>query len=121
VVTRTSLNGSTNNTDKEKYCLIQYAPYKGLYEPQIRLQICYKRNFYNEVKEGISYLRMPSMKSLILSEQPTSTLMICGWLGLENKWEYQSVAAGYQLPEIDILFQRIDKKVIEIETGKLTH
>lgn len=52
---------------------------------------------------------------------PFSSEKICGWLGLENKWEYQSVAAGYQLPEIEILFQRIDKKVIEIETGKLTH
>ena len=50
---------------------------------------------------------------------PFSSEKVCDWLGLENKWEYQPVAAGYKLPEIEILFQRIDKKVIEIETGKL--
>lgn len=50
---------------------------------------------------------------------PFSSEKICGWLGLNNNWEYQSVAAGYQLPEIEILFKRIDKKVIEIETEKL--
>lgn len=41
------------------------------------------------------------------------------WLNLNNQWERQSVSAGYQLPEVEILFQRIDKKVIEIETEKL--
>jgi len=30
-----------------------------------------------------------------------------------------SVPFGYQLPEVVILFQRIDKKVIEIESEKL--
>ncbi len=50
---------------------------------------------------------------------PFSSEKICGWLGLKNNWEYQSVAAGYQLPEIEILFRRIDKKVIDIETEKL--
>ena len=31
----------------------------------------------------------------------------------------QHVASGYLLPEVEILFQRIDKKVIEEETEKL--
>lgn len=50
---------------------------------------------------------------------PFSSEKVCSWLKLENKWEYQSVNAGYKLPEIEILFQRIDKKVIEIESEKL--
>jgi len=50
---------------------------------------------------------------------PFSSEKICGWLKLENRWEYQSVDVGYKLPEIGILFQRIDKKVIELETEKL--
>lgn len=50
---------------------------------------------------------------------PFSSGKVCGWLGINNKWEKQSVPAGYPLPEVEILFQRIDKKVIEIETEKL--
>lgn len=50
---------------------------------------------------------------------PFSSEKIFGWLNITNCWERQSVAAGYQLPEIEILFQRIDKKVIDIETEKL--
>lgn len=41
------------------------------------------------------------------------------WLNICNKWEIQHVANGYLLPEIEILFQRIDNKVIEEETEKL--
>ncbi|MBD5474353.1 MAG: methionine--tRNA ligase [Lachnospiraceae bacterium] len=50
---------------------------------------------------------------------PFSSKKICGWLNITNQWEHQSVPSGYQLPEIEILFQRIDKKVIEEETAKL--
>lgn len=50
---------------------------------------------------------------------PFSSEKIFGWLNINNKWERQSVEAGYKLPEVEILFQRIDKSVIEIETEKL--
>lgn len=51
---------------------------------------------------------------------PFSSEKVCGWLGISSKWEKQSVSAGYLLPEVEILFQRIDKKVIEAETEKLS-
>lgn len=50
---------------------------------------------------------------------PFSSEKVCKWLQLDNVWELQSVPAGYRLPEIEILFNRIDKKVIEEETEKL--
>lgn len=50
---------------------------------------------------------------------PFSSEKICGWFGIGNRWQKQSVPAGYALPEIEILFQRIEKKVIEAETEKL--
>lgn len=50
---------------------------------------------------------------------PFSSEKVFGWLNINNKWERQSVKTGYQLPEVEILFQRIDKSVIEIETEKL--
>ncbi len=50
---------------------------------------------------------------------PFSSEKILGWLNINNKWERQFINAGYRLPEIEILFQRIDKSVIEIETEKL--
>ncbi len=51
---------------------------------------------------------------------PFSSEKVCSWLNLTTNWNPQSVPTGYQLPEIEILFQRIDKKVIEEETEKLT-
>lgn len=50
---------------------------------------------------------------------PFSSGKVCGWLNIDHNWEPHSVPAGYQLPEIEILFQRIDKKVIEEESEKL--
>ena len=50
---------------------------------------------------------------------PFSSEKVCGWLGVNSKWEKQSVPAGYQLPEVEILFRRIDKKFINFETEKL--
>ena len=62
---------------------------------------------------------MANLAVLLYPFLPFSSEKVCSWLGLCNKWEKQSVPAGYVLPEIEILFQRIDKKVIEIETEKL--
>ena len=62
---------------------------------------------------------MANLAVLLYPFLPFSSEKVCSWLGLCNKWEKQSVPAGYVLPEIEILFQRIDKKVIEIEMEKL--
>lgn len=51
---------------------------------------------------------------------PFSCEKVCKWFGLKNVWEKQFVHAGYHLPEIQILFERIDKKIIEEEVAKLT-
>ena len=56
---------------------------------------------------------------LLLPFIPFSSEKVLGWLNINNRWERQSVEAGYHLPEVEILFQRIDKKVIEVETEKL--
>lgn len=50
---------------------------------------------------------------------PFSSAKVCGWLNIDSKWEKHSVPVGYLLPEIEVLFQRIDKKVIETETEKI--
>ena len=50
---------------------------------------------------------------------PFSSEKVCKWLQLDNVWKPQSVPAGYRLPEIEILFSRIDKAVIDEETEKL--
>ncbi len=50
---------------------------------------------------------------------PFSSAKVCNWLRTDSRWERHSVSAGYILPEIEVLFQRIDKKVIETETAKL--
>lgn len=40
---------------------------------------------------------------------PFSSEKVIKWLNLSGKWERQSVAGGYELPEIEILFQRLEK------------
>ena len=50
---------------------------------------------------------------------PFSSEKVCKWLKISNVWEKQYVLTGYQLPEIEILFERIDKKIIEEEKAKL--
>ncbi|MBP5280869.1 MAG: methionine--tRNA ligase, partial [Lachnospiraceae bacterium] len=50
---------------------------------------------------------------------PFSSEKVCKWLRLETTWKKQYVPAGYALPEISILFERIDKKVIAEESGRL--
>ena len=50
---------------------------------------------------------------------PFSSEKVCKWLGISNEWGFKTVSAGYKLPEIQILFERLDKSVIEEERGKL--
>ena len=50
---------------------------------------------------------------------PFSSEKVLKWLNLSNQWKRQYVESGYLLPEVEILFHRIDKKVIEEETEKL--
>lgn len=49
---------------------------------------------------------------------PFSSEKVLQWLDISNKWEKQSVSAGYSFPEVETSLQN-DKKVIEIETKKL--
>lgn len=56
---------------------------------------------------------------LISTFLPFSSEKVLKWLNISSKWKRQHVASGYVLPEFEILFQRIDKKVIEDETEKL--
>lgn len=60
-----------------------------------------------------------SLAVLLYPFLPFSSEKVCKWLGIKNVWERQSVPAGYVLPKVEILFERIDKKVIETESEKL--
>lgn len=52
---------------------------------------------------------------------PFSSEKVSRWLNISLDWKSKNVPAGYKLPKVEILFQRIDKKVIDIETEKLKH
>ncbi|MDE7299797.1 MAG: class I tRNA ligase family protein, partial [Lachnospiraceae bacterium] len=60
-----------------------------------------------------------NLAALLSPFLPFSSEKVCGWLGISSRWEKQSVPAGYRLPETELLFQRIDKKQIEIESERL--
>lgn len=50
---------------------------------------------------------------------PFSSSKICKWLDLTAQWKPQFVISNKKIPESEILFQRIDKKVIQEEMKKL--
>lgn len=50
---------------------------------------------------------------------PFSSEKVCAWLQISNEWNRKEIPEGYRLPEIQILFERIDKGVIDVETEKL--
>lgn len=50
---------------------------------------------------------------------PFSSEKLFSWLKLSTKWEPQYTGKGLKLPEISILFERIDKKVIDEELKKI--
>lgn len=52
---------------------------------------------------------------------PFSSDKVIKWFELERKWEFQEVPINYSLKEIDILFERIDKKIIQEEIRKLSN
>ena len=80
-----------------------------------------KGAFKEAINELFDFIR--AANKFFDTEQPWITRetdeKVCKWLNINNKWERKAVSAGYQLPEIEILFQRLDKKVIEEESEKL--
>lgn len=60
-----------------------------------------------------------NLSALLAPFLPFSSEKVRGWLQLEACWSPQTVPAGLVLPEISILFERIDLKAIEQERAKL--
>lgn len=52
---------------------------------------------------------------------PKSSSKIIDWFNLERKWQEQSIIGGFKIPEIDILFKRLDKKIVDDELSKLNN
>ncbi|MDR0999693.1 MAG: methionine--tRNA ligase [Clostridiales bacterium] len=50
---------------------------------------------------------------------PFSSSKIKNWLTIENSWSVKSVSAGSVIPEPEILFERLDKKVVDEELERL--
>lgn len=50
---------------------------------------------------------------------PFSSEKVCSWLQIDHAWKKQEVSGGYLLPGIQILFERIDKSVVDAEIEKL--
>lgn len=50
---------------------------------------------------------------------PGSSEKVEKWLDINEKWEFKEVPAGLKIPEVSLLYNRIDKKVIEEEINRL--
>lgn len=52
---------------------------------------------------------------------PKSSNKIIEWFDLERKWQEQTLKAGFQIPEFNILFERLDKKIVNDELSRLSN
>ena len=50
---------------------------------------------------------------------PFSSAKVSGWLGVEESWQMKQVAAGFKVPPVAVLFERLDPKVVEAELARL--
>lgn len=65
-------------------------------------------------------VQMAANLSVLLSPfLPFSSAKVANWLGLRQAWEMQQVPAGAGIPEVTILFERLDKKIMEVELARL--
>lgn len=60
-----------------------------------------------------------SLAALLEPFLPFSSAKIRGWLCVDRAWGIKSIPAGFQIPEPEILFERIDRKVVDEEVAKL--
>lgn len=52
---------------------------------------------------------------------PESSKKILKWFKFEAKWQEQKIEAGFHIPEFGILFERLDKKIVDNELSKLNN
>lgn len=60
-----------------------------------------------------------NLSVLLFPFLPFSSEKMFIWLNLKNIWQVQSVSQGYVLPDISVLFERLDKKSVDEELGNL--
>lgn len=60
-----------------------------------------------------------NLAALLFPFLPFSSEKLFSWFGLQNAWEPLAVPAGYRLPEISVLFERVDKRAAEEELARL--
>jgi len=52
---------------------------------------------------------------------PFSSSKINNWLAIENSWAVKNIPAGFLIPEPQILYERLDKNVVDEEVERLRH
>jgi methionyl-tRNA synthetase len=50
---------------------------------------------------------------------PFSSGKVKGWFGLDSGWSVRRISAGFVVPQPDLLFERIDKAVVDAELQRL--
>jgi len=50
---------------------------------------------------------------------PFSSAKVSGWLGIEGSWNVKNIPAGFVIPEVEILFERLDKSIVQEELERL--
>ncbi|WP_242657969.1 class I tRNA ligase family protein [Lachnoclostridium phytofermentans] len=50
---------------------------------------------------------------------PFSSEKVCRWLSLDTLWKPQFIEGGFIIPKTEILYERLDKKIVEDELNRL--
>ncbi len=60
-----------------------------------------------------------NLSVLLAPYLPFSSEKVHGWLELDTRWEPQFVGSGFRIPKPELLFERLDKKIVEYELEQL--
>ena len=74
---------------------------------------CCDETIYNCVQ------MIANLSILLTPFLPFSSSKINSWFSIENSWAVKNIPAGFLIPEPEILFKRLDKKIVDEELKQL--
>jgi len=60
-----------------------------------------------------------NLSTLLAPFLPFSSATINSWFALKNDWVIKNIPAGFLIPEPEILYERLDKTVVDDELERL--
>ena len=137
VIPEGTLNSEVEKVIKDTYVAvaenIEHANFRDAVNKIFAL-VNYGNKYYDEQKPWITRTENPkacgnvmfncvqiivNLATLFAPFCPNSSEKISQWLGIDLSWKFKTVVSGKAIPNVEILYNRIDKKQIVEEVNRL--